>query len=324
MATNALALDDYYYLQSGGGPNLRSLSAAMHATLLRTACVTIHSWKEWCRQLEVAAKECLPCDRWASGFPYPEFWDSPPFACNLQSAYKCFPSKIKLCAGATEALQEVCNGPPPLDPNLFPSFPNFQAFAYCKLLAAAFSKHSFQNTIYKRIRDLFRPYEIDDTGINIELALATMKQSLRKHDAMRVIKTWCNAWGTSSRMHERIIFPCLFGCQDARDHMAHYVQCPFWLYLLTKLSSDPLPSPLPLTRLAVVDPSTPSLLALSCSFAGYHAIKRLAREKLFTQAPLSPDLVFMCHRTFFDAFHAAALDCSLPCIALSTLLHTID
>ena len=106
--------------------------------------------------------------------------------------------------------------------------------------------------------------------------------------------------------------------------MAHYVQCPFWLFLLSKLIIDPLPSPMPLTRLAVVDPSTLSLLALSCSFAGYHAIKRLAREKFFTDAPLSPVLVGMCHRTFFDAFFTAALDCSLPCTALSSLLPSID
>ena len=58
MATNVLVLDDFYYLQSGGGPNLRSLSTAIHASMLRTACVTIPSWREWCRQLEIAAKEC--------------------------------------------------------------------------------------------------------------------------------------------------------------------------------------------------------------------------------------------------------------------------
>ena len=324
MATNALALEDYYDLKSGGGPAFRSLSIAMFSALLRTACLTVPSWREWCRQLNVAAMQCLPRERWTNGLQYPEFWDSPAFVCNLQSAYQCFVTKPKLRIGALAALHEVCNGPPPFDPKQFPPYPDFQALAYSKLLAASFSTDSLQKTIYKRVRDLFIPYEIEGTGVDLSAALTIMKKRLRKHGVMRVIKTWCNSWGTSARMHERIRLPCLLGCQEAEDHMAHYVQCPFWLYLLSKLLPDPLPSPLPLTRLGVVDPSITSLLALSCSFAGYHAIKRLAREKYFTEAPLTPALVSLCHKTFFDAFSAAALDCSLPCTALSSLLQLTD
>ena len=137
------------------------------------------------------------------------------------------------------------------------------------------------------------------------------------------IKTWCNAWATSARMHEDTCLPCLFGCQDARDRMDHYIHCPFWCYLLLKLHTDPPPSPLPLTRLALMDPSIPSLLTVACSFAGYHAIKRLAHSMSFSDAPLSSSQVALCHRTFFDAFCAAALDCSLPGTAVFTLLMTI-
>ena len=119
MATNALALSDYYNLPCAGGPTLRSLSVAMHATLLRTACITVHCWKEWCSQLEVAAKECLPCGRWARGFLFPDFWDTAPFACSLQSAYRGFPCNPKIHPGASSILQEVCCGPPPDDPRMF-------------------------------------------------------------------------------------------------------------------------------------------------------------------------------------------------------------
>ena len=114
MATNALALEDYYDLKSGGGPAFRSLSIAMFSALLRTACLTVPSWREWCRQLNVAAMQCLPRERWTNGLQYPEFWDSPPFVCNLQSAYQCFVTKPKLRIGALAALHEVCNGPLPL------------------------------------------------------------------------------------------------------------------------------------------------------------------------------------------------------------------
>ena len=122
------------------------------------------------------------------------------------------------------------------------------------------------------------------------------------------------------RLH---FLPCLFGCQDACDHMAHYVQCPFWLYLLSKLFQSSPPSSHPLHRLAVVEPSIISLLTVSCSFAGYHAIKRLAIERSFTDTSLHPAQVALCHKTFFEAFCAAALDCSLPCTALSTLMRAL-
>ena len=49
-----------------------------------------------------------------------------------------------------------------------------------------------------------------------------------------------------------------------------------------------------------------TLLNVSCSFAGYHALKRLARVRSFSDVPLSSSDVALCHRTFFDAFCAAA------------------
>ena len=170
------------------------------------------------------------------------------------------------------------------------------------------------------MQTLFYPFELESSDIDIELGLHIMKQHLRKHDALRVIKTWCNSWATSARMHEHTLLPCLFGCQDAQDEMAHYVQRPFWLYLLTKLIHQPQPSPEPLTRLGLVEPSIPCLLAVSCSFAGYHAVKRLALEKAFTGSPLEQDVVAFCHRTFFDAFCAAARDCSFHCSGFSSLI----
>ena len=127
------------------------------------------------------------------------------------------------------------------------------------------------------MRDTFQPYDLEGMDLELDTALSIMLRSLRKHEAMRIIKTWCNAWATSARMHEDTCLPCLFGCQDASDRMDHYIHCPFWFYLLLKLLSDSPPSPLPLTRLALVDPSIPTLLAVSCSFVGYHALKRLAR-----------------------------------------------
>ena len=135
--------------------------------------------------------------------------------------------------------------------------------------------------------------------------------------------SWVNSWATSKRMHEATLLPCLFGCQDAIDCMTHYVHCPFWLYLLTRLLQQSPPSPLPLTRIGLVDPTIDSLLAVACSFAGYHAVKRQALELNFTHSHLDPTQVARCHRVFLDAFCVAALDCALPCTAFSAVVASV-
>ncbi len=195
-----------------------------------------------------------------------------------------------------------------------------QAKFYSTILEDYYGEASLVRTIWKRLKDMFPERTLENAGVDISLALSLLSSSFRKHEAMRVIKTWVNSWGTSYRMHEDVLFSCLFGCQDAEDSMIHYVQCPFWLMLLTHLLRDPPPSPMPLVRLGVVDPTDSTLKALACSFAGYHAIKRLACNCHYNSDPLTLVQTRGTHRVFLDAFCAAANDCQLDCIAFSTAL----
>ena len=147
---------------------------------------------------------------------------------------------------------------PPPNPDDFPPVPQFQAIAYRNLMKNAFRPDSLSDTIMKRTRDLFDPHSVTNTGIDVTLALSILKRRLRKHEAMRVIKTWVNSWATSTRFHENFILRCLFGYQDAEDRMSHYVLCPFWYYLLVKLTPDsestlPRVSQMPLTRMGLVE-----------------------------------------------------------------------
>ena len=136
----------------------------------------------------------------------------------------------------------------------------------------------------KRLRDLFAPYSLEDVGVDLQSAFAVSRK-LRKHDAMRVLKTWVNSWATSHRMHDPIRLPCLLGCQDGADSMAHYVQCPFLYYLLVKLRPDSLPSPFPVTRIGAAEPTIDSLKVVSCSFAAYHAVRRSATHNSVSLFP---------------------------------------
>jgi len=42
---------------------------------------------------------------------------------------------------------------------------------------------------------------------------------------MAIVKTFCNAWPTSFRRHEKLR-PCVFGCPNGRDKLRHYLVCP--------------------------------------------------------------------------------------------------
>ena len=66
---------------------------------------------------------------------------------------------------------------------------------------------------------------MDREQLRISDAFRIMRQ-LRAHDAIRVLKTWINAWCTSARCHEETTYPCFFGC-EAKDCMEHYFNCPF-------------------------------------------------------------------------------------------------
>ena len=123
-------------------------------------------------------------------------------------------------------------------------------------------------------------------------------------------------------MDNRIRLPCLLGCQDGVDSMNHYVHCPFWLYLLVKALPVP-PSSLPLTRLGLVDPGIHTLRAVSASFAGYHAVKRLAKQAGFGENPLDEHQVHMVHACFLDAFCGETHDMGLRCNSFSRMFEQL-
>ena len=47
----------------------------------------------------------------------------------------------------------------------------------------------------------------------------------------------CVGWTTSSRMHETVILPCIFGCIDCKDEFRHYMICPI-IWQLAKEALD--------------------------------------------------------------------------------------
>ena len=144
-----------------------------------------------------------------------------------------------------------------IEPGSFTDVKDMQACAYKHLLSSRFQP-DLRLLVHTRLSKMFAPYETNMQSLDLDCAFKIMR-SMRAHDSIRILKTWTNAWCTSSRFHDDIMHPCYFGC-EAKDSMSHYVNCPTLFAVLSfmcegvthlhdTVSSDPL------QRLGVVNPN---------------------------------------------------------------------
>ena len=157
--------------------------------------------------------------------------------------------------------------------------------------------------------DIFHPYQVAPADLSLSLAPDIMND-LRKHDCMRIIKTWTNSWATSHRMHECTLLPCLFGCEGREDSLNHYVMCPLLLGLLELIK--PETSVWPLVRWGLKQPTRESLLSVACVFSSYHACKRRVRcfqwgTDSFNSMHISAECRKLVHDEFLSVFCSALM-----------------
>jgi len=95
-----------------------------------------------------------------------------------------------------------------------------------------------------------------------------------------VFKTLINSWSTTHRYHEMHLWPCIFGCEDCKDELTHYLNCdPMWTLAVSAAS---LPSSYlslsPSDRLCLFSNSVSGMRLLAVVSRGYHALKFGHRE----------------------------------------------
>ena len=89
---------------------------------------------------------------------------------------------------------------------------------------------------------------------------------------MAWLKTITNAWCTSSRMHESVRLPCIFGCKDSADRLDHYVGCRIlWSIIHEAFGGDF--TPCHVSRLCYHAPSPIKFVHIACAFEVYHSMK---------------------------------------------------
>ena len=121
--------------------------------------------------------------------------------------------------------------------------------------------------------------------------------ALRKHEAMQVVKTWCNTWATTKRLHLDPLLHCVPGCSNQIDDFSHYVNCPhLWNSVRTAFPNLPLRSTL--DRLCIDSDCSVKLRVLAATFQAYHASKPFS-------AVCSTAVFDAAKRRFEDHFYVA-------------------
>ena len=92
------------------------------------------------------------------------------------------------------------------------------------------------------------------------------------HLAMCMVKTIVNAWTTTSRMHERVRWPCIFGCVSGRDDTAHYLSCDRLWQIVADIAGVEVPVSL-LERLGLSRPCRENTVNIYVAFTTYHCLK---------------------------------------------------
>jgi len=267
LPQNMLCHCDFMHLHKIGGPKFRSITAASSSALVRTSLKTVTSWKSWIEQLEHAADVHLPLQTLVRNTLTPANWDSPPLAVNLRDASLGFPSHPHFDFSKSDLLCRIKGS----DLSKVP----VQKLVYDELISI---KHAFliHDTIERRLNKLFQPFTLDFiNSISLTASLKLLKGS-RVADVMKVLKSWCNGWATSTRYHEEIRLPCLFGCNNYSDSLEHYLQCShiyaLWKFMVPEVHEDPL------VRWGLINSSNDAFKQIACTHAGYHAVRRHHKE----------------------------------------------
>ena len=86
------------------------------------------------------------------------------------------------------------------------------------------------------------------------------------------LKCIAGAWTTTARMHDGPLWPCIFGCPDAKDEVKHYFLCP----ILWQLSREQIGQEEDITigeRLCLQNPTRQKLRHLALCHITYHSCR---------------------------------------------------
>ena len=274
----ALDVEAVFNLEKFGGVKLVRVSNYLKAAMLRAQCKTVkgaslmHS--DLCKEYEGCVLSQLP-----SGDMRPPGWTEPAFCTSLHRASLGLGLGFDSRANEIAALAQTLTAP-----GGRPSRKSTQAAFYD--LLQSFSQCDWNITLKRKLA--FISESVSDASSSdvpsplhgwcfsgsLESQVCGLVKNLGVRGSIAVIKTWANAWTTSSRMHESKVLQCIFGC-EATDCLDHYLCCdPLWTAVISaSFKRSELLWQSPLTKLGLERPSIEWLQMCAVAFACYHSIK---------------------------------------------------
>ena len=113
--------------------------------------------------------------------------------------------------------------------------------------------------------------------------VATCYKKLDTFHSTCWLKTVCNAWTTSYRMHEEVFLSCVFGCVSHKDKLEHYLECSVLWSLIDEVFLTSIGSSM-LARCNISNPCESFAIMLTTAFNMYHTIKGGHRDLITASA----------------------------------------
>jgi hypothetical protein len=275
----SLDLNAAFGMEHLGGVKIIRASHYMRSSMLRAVSKTLHGFVDMQAKLVRIAVNGSTCYNAALHDIRPPGWQSQAFVTNLANA----------CNGLGMGMDEQASS-------------IGQHFASLNRGEGLKGRQSLQNAFYTLLQSLTPPswcqtlerkletFDCLDSEVilsNDSLASAASRlKKLGPRIAMCVIKTWANAWTTSTRMHEAYELPCIFGCQGCEDDLEHYLICdPLWTVVISCSSGQSeLLHAGPFTKLGLAfdDSSIVWWKKIAIAFSCYHAIKMSHRFEILS------------------------------------------
>ena len=153
-----------------------------------------------------------------------------------------------------------------------------------------FDSSCWDACLAKRMSILCPEHTPNDLGHARMLLLSNMFGFSSEHKLI-VMRSILNGWVTSTRYHEQILLPCVFGCKmfhpihgsGYKDCLAHYLRCPLLWKLVRDILQVEIPTS-PACKLCLFPRCSPYPIIIA--FQLYHFIKMGNRPRVLCMCNL--------------------------------------
>jgi len=280
LAGNSMSADAAFSLKDWFGVNPVRPSVYMDASLLRAAFKTFQGYEAMHKELEELAPLCLSLSQ-AGVTITPPGWDSDAFCSNLYNASRF------------EGMKTASNSQAPIKHSLSSALKLWQRARARGQNGGSLQKrfyvvleNSISNGWISLLNNKLGVFLDSEGGPPTPFTNSHLQEFIKSFKSCptsiqtSVFKTLINSWSTTCRYHEVVLWPCIFGCNDCKDELKHYLSCPpMWALAVSAAS---LPSAFlsfsPCDRLCLFSNSVCGMRLLAVASRGYHALKFGHRE----------------------------------------------